>query len=278
MPTTATKRTAEVYVTAVQAGEVFADPTYQRAVDQARIKKMAATWDRRLVGMLELSDRGEAATPRFAVVDGQHRWAAAKLLDIPPALVANIHTGLTIAEEAALFDKLNRQRKQTNTWDHWKARRAAGDPQVFAIEKIVRKHDLAVDNSPADGRIACVAALEKVVKLGGPELLNETLSLIAELWGSRRDALDSQIIHGVALVLHYLADALDYTRLGDALLEVMPRQLRAQATALKDMYPGSAAVLTAIAIVSLYNKRPGRRILVSSKTFSGAKRGPKVVA
>lgn len=74
----------DVYVTALTVDDVFADPTYQRVPDIARARKMAATWDRRLAGILEVSDRGEDANPRFAVIDGQHRWAAAKMLQTPP--------------------------------------------------------------------------------------------------------------------------------------------------------------------------------------------------
>jgi hypothetical protein len=102
-----------VYIAALNVGEIFADPTYQRTCDVARARKMAGAWDRRLAGILEVSDRGESHTPRYAVMDGQHRWAAAGYLADPPPLVANVHTGLTVADEAGLFDKLNRQRKQT---------------------------------------------------------------------------------------------------------------------------------------------------------------------
>jgi hypothetical protein len=191
--------------------------------------------------------------------------------------VANVHSGLTIADEAALFDKLNRQRKQTTSFDHWRARRLAGDEQVLAIERVVKARGLVVELAPGDGRIACVSAMETVVKLGGTELLGEALSLITEVWGDRREGLDAAIIGGLALVLHYLRTTVTIKRLGDALCDVMPRQLRAQATALKDISPGSNAVLTAQAIVGLYNKLPGRRILVSSKTFSGKPRDPKMV-
>lgn len=76
---------AGVYVTAVSVDEIFADHTYQRELDTTRARTMATGWDRRLTGILELSDRGEHTHPRFAVLDGQHRWAAAQKLD-PPAV------------------------------------------------------------------------------------------------------------------------------------------------------------------------------------------------
>jgi hypothetical protein len=265
----------DVYVTAVSVSEIFADSTYQRDLDEPRARAMANTWDRRLAGILELSDRGEDAKPRFAVIDGQHRWAAAQKLDPPPILVANVHSGLSTAEEAALFDKLNRARKQTNAWDHWRARRAAGDQQVFDIERIAQKNGLTIAISAGDGCIACIAALEKVVKLGGAELLDETLSLIVEIWGGRRDALDAPIVHGLALVLHYLREPIDLTRLGDCLVEILPRQLKTQAVALRDLTTGALPILTAIAIMALYNRKPGRKILVSNRTFGGGSRNAR---
>lgn len=268
----------DVYVTALAVSEIFADPTYQRDVDPKRVKKMSETWDRRLAGILEVSDRGDAAAPRYAVIDGQHRWAAAALLECPPNLVANVHAALTVADEAALFDKLNRQRKQTGPWDHWKARRAAADPVVAEIEAIVQKHGLMVNMSPCDGSIACVTAMEKVVQLGGIPLLDNTLELICGVWDNRRDAFDTQIVRGIALVLYHLNSQLDGPRLFDALLDVMPRQLKAQATAVREITPGTTAVLTAIAIMGLYNKRPGRKILVSARSFGGGATNARIKA
>lgn len=260
----------DVYIAALNVTEIFADPTYQRTLDVARARRYAAEWDRRLAGILEVSDRGENAYPRFAILDGQHRWAAARFLANPPALVANVHTGLTIEDEAALFDKLNRQRKQTNTWDHWKARRAAGDETVRDIEIVVERHHLVVDMSPNDGRVACVSALEKVVALGGTTLLDSTLELITKAWGDRRDAFDASIIRGVALVVHHLGHIVDGNRLFAALHDVTPRQVKAQANAVREITPGTAPVATAIALMSFYNKQPGRRIEVSNKTFGGS--------
>lgn len=260
---------AEVYVTALAVGDMFADSTYQRTLDATRARKMADTWDRRLAGIIEVSDRGDTHTPRYAIVDGEHRWAAAGLLADPPMLVANVHNGLTVADEAQLFDKLNRQRKQVSTWDHWKARRAAGDELVVAIEAVVVKHGLRIDVGPTDGYLSCTSTLEKVVKLGGTELLDDSLRLITKAWGDRRDAFDSPIVNGVALILYYLNAEIEGARLAECLMDNQPRHLKSSATALRDFTAGSTAVLTAIAIMAIYNKRPGKRLLVSNRTFGG---------
>lgn len=263
---------ADVYVTTLRVDEMFIDDQYQRILDVARARKIAATWDRRLAGIIEVSDRGEDCSPRYAVIDGQHRLAGARFLADPPPLVANVHEGLTVEQEADLWDRFNRLRKQTGTWDHWRARRLAGEQSVLEIERVVLRNGLDVDMSPLDARISCVSTLEKVVKLGGLDILHQTLSLIVEVWGERRDGLDSPVIHGLALVLWYLHLDLDLTRLGDAMLSVNPRQLKLNAHQLKEITAGSWAVRTAIALVALYNKTAGRRIMVSNSTFSGKRR------
>ena len=53
----------DVYIAALGVGEIFADPTYQRTLDVARARRYAAEWDRRLAGILEVSDRGRERRP-----------------------------------------------------------------------------------------------------------------------------------------------------------------------------------------------------------------------
>lgn len=264
-----------VYVTTLTVDEIFADSTYQRPFDIVRARKMAHTWDRRLAGVIEVSDRGERTCPRFAVIDGQHRWRAAKCLTDPPVIVANVHEGLTIQDEAILFDKLNRQRKKVNAFEHYKARLAAGDWIVGRIQAVLDKHKLKVDPAPVDGNVGCVGTLERVAEIDDA-LLDETLQLIGQIWGKRRDALDAPIIHGTALILHRLRDEIDLARLGDALLDVMPRHLATSAVALRDTQSGTLPVLTALVMINLYNKKPGRKIAVDAKTFAPGKKQASV--
>ncbi|MEH3129408.1 MAG: hypothetical protein PGN27_05525 [Mycolicibacterium neoaurum] len=251
--------TVDVYVTAVNVTEIFADPTYQRICDIARARKMAGTWDRRLAGILEISDRGEDHTPRYAVLDGQHRWAAAKCLAQPPTLVANVHTGLTLAEEAALFDKLNRQRKQTSPWDHWRARRASGDPLVLSIEQTATELGFDVgERASKDGTLCCISTLEKITaSAGGIDLLRSTLTMLRSAWGHQRTAYEAPIVHGMAMVLYTFADRLDADTLLRGLSELPPARIRLQAQTLRDAGTvGSIAKLTAIAIANQHRRRP----------------------
>lgn len=253
-----------VYVTTLTVDEIFADTTYQRVLDAARARMMSAGWDRRLAGIVEVSDRGHLAVPRYAIIDGQHRWAAAKFLRPAPPLVANVHEGLDLADEAALFDKLNRQRKQPSTWDHWRARRAAGDQRVIAIEALAQRHQLLVhEQSTKDGHITCVSTLEKIANSdGGLDLLDATLNLLHSAWGEQREAYESPLVLGMAMLIHTHGATrnLDAQRLVDALGETPPRRIRFQATAMRDSTPGSLSKLSALTLINQYNRRPGPKL------------------
>lgn len=266
------------YIDALPVADLFVDDSYQREVDVVRVRKFAQAWDRRLAGVIEVSDRGTDHSPRYAVIDGQHRWAAAKLRDESDVVVASIHEGLSVADEASLFDRINRERRRPSTWDHWRARTSAADETVLAIARIASELGLRVDSAPRDGNVRCTATLEKLAELGGMELVKETLKLIVDVWDNRLDAFDAPVVHGLGLVLHHLRNDLDQERLVDSLLGVLPRQLKAQASALRETTSGTAARLMAVAIMFCYNRNRrlgGARILVSVRTFGGGSRNAR---
>lgn len=271
---------AGAYIDAIAVEDMFVDESYQRPVDLARARYYAAHWDRRLAGVIEVSDRGEGVRPRFAVIDGQHRWQAALLREPASLLVASIHEGLSVADEARLFDRLNRERRRPSTWDHWRARKASGDPSVVAIENVVTGLGLRIDPAPRTGNVRCTATLEKLAALGGTKLVGETLKLITEVWDRDVDSFDAPIVHAVGLIQHHLRDRIDPHRLIDTLFDVTPRSLKSHVAALEEAMglTGTAGVRTATAIMLRYNKNrrvPGKPILVSARSFGGGSRNAR---
>jgi hypothetical protein len=232
---------------------------------------MAVSWDRRLAGMIVVSDRGAGQSPRYAVIDGQHRWEAARLRDPESMIVASVHEHFHVCDEARLFDKLNRERRRPSTWDHWRARKSSGDPVVAAIEAAVSGAGLQIDPAPREGVVRCTATLEKLVALGGPELVASTLQMITDVWDVRTDAFDAPVVHAVGLILHHLRDRVDVHRLVDTLMGVMPLTLKTQTAALGETLTGTAGVRMAVTIMVFYNKNrrvPGRAVLVSARSFA----------
>lgn len=248
------------YVMAIAGGQLFADRTYQREVAHRRVKQMAAEFDPRLLGVLEVSARDDG---RYAILDGQHRHAAAASVRGDAALfVCQVHEGLTVEDEARLFHEINTVRKQLNFWDKWKSRRAAGDERVLAIEQVLANNGLKVDPAPRDGNIAAMAALEIIAdEIGGLELLDQVVVVLLSAFGRDRAAFGSIIMEGLGYVLAiYPPDELDRDRLVRQLSEMPVRQLQARAMGLREMHKGRHGRLVAAVIVDQYNRGAGRKV------------------
>lgn len=253
--------TAQVYLDAVPARKMWIDRNYQRDLDEVHARRIANAWNPRKVGALHVSDRGEdRGIDRYAVVDGQHRWAAAMIKDPNLVLVANVHVGLSPRDEAQLFHELHSTTKHLSPWDVWKARRGSGDADVLAIEAIVEKAGMRIAMATKNGNVRSIATLEKIYKLGGKELLSNTLQLIVDIWGARSDAVDGPLMHGLALIMHTYGDTLDIPRLADVLIDVVPRQIKARALAMRETHKGEVKKLVALVMVTGYNERSGAKL------------------
>lgn len=185
----------------VATDEIIVDERYQRPVEEFRVKKIAEGFDETLFGVLEVSRRNG----KCAVFDGQHRLEAAKALgmkDVP----CLIHEGLSAEAEAKLFVRLQRERKNINPNDRFKARIFFGDPVALEIKSIANDAGFEIKPNAADGlrdlwRIRAVSALERVYVRYGPDHLADTLKTVADWWGGDRKATDGALVEGMAFFL-----------------------------------------------------------------------------
>lgn len=244
----------DTYIDVVPVDEMFSDGLYQRELDTKRVAQIAATWDRRLVGVIEISDRGELHSPRYAIINGQHRWAAAQRAGVT-ALAATVHTGLALADEAKLFYDIDAKTKALTNWDRWHARRGAGDTTVLAIEKIVRECGLTIAQGPGPRTLQCCSALERIWSRSAPEVLADTLILILDIWPGEPDARKAVVLEGVALVLDTHSLTIDNGRLGDAMSEMTSRQLITRSRDLQERARGTLTQCVARVLVASYNKQ-----------------------
>lgn len=248
------------YVDAIRASSLFVDRTYQRDLDNRRVGVMVSQYDRTLLGVLEVSARQSG---RFAIIEGQHRWAAARLAEANDVLlVCQIHRGMTVEEESKLFYDIDTKRRALSGWDRWKARRSSGDSKVAEIERILATFGLRVDPAPKDGHVGATGALEKVYIAGREPLLTSVLTVLTQAYGSSRDAFDSTIIQGTGQVMaaYRIGIELDPDRLIAALQGIVPRQIKARAAALREAHRSELGRLTAAVMVDRYNSLPGKKV------------------
>lgn len=248
------------YITSLPVAALFADMSYQRQLDDVRVARMVDDYDPTLLGVLEVSDRGDG---RFAIIDGHHRWATVRQAHprkTDAEVPCNVHRGLTPTTEAQLFYEIDAGRRRLTGWDRWHARKGAGDPAVLAIEAVVERHGLRIEEATRDGAVRATKACTDIVALGGTDLLDSALTVALAGFGNTADALDGSIIHGVANVLHHYRDEVDVERFIAQCQTIPPRQVKARANALREAQKGVQSKLVACVLIDRYNAAPGRKV------------------
>ena len=106
----------------IMPGELRVDPSYQRSLEaessQTLIRKIAQFWNWDLCQPLVVSRRTNG---ELFVIDGQHRWEAAKLRGDIAQLPCVVVEYSNAADEAASFVHLNQQRRPLTKIDLFKA-------------------------------------------------------------------------------------------------------------------------------------------------------------
>lgn len=161
----------------VSLDQMFIDAAYQRPLT-AFVRRIQSRFDPLLFGVLVLSDRGVKTKPRYALVDGQTRWVAARNIGVQqgPAIV---FTGLTPQDEADMFAKLQKERRGMLSYHRFRAQLAARKPEAIAIQKICKASGYKLGAGP--GEMRAVAALEHCYKIDD-FLLERVLSDFREAW------------------------------------------------------------------------------------------------
>lgn len=166
--------------------ELNVDDGYQRSTDtgpsQGLIKKIATNWDWRMCMPLVVSKRDDGS---LWVIDGQHRLAAAKLrgdISFLPCCVG-VYGG--VADEAAMFVAMNRQRRAMNRLDDFHAAIASGDSEAEQIAKLITDAGFTVSRKTGSqswvaGEVAFTSAIAKVLRKHGPTVCALALTTMAE--------------------------------------------------------------------------------------------------
>lgn len=135
--------------------QLTVDDQYQRPLTANMVKQIVGSYNPRQFGVVIVNLREDGTC---AVLDGQHRLAAAKQMgwtEIP----CLVHEGLSLQEEAELFVRLNQDRRQPNAWDKFNARLTAEDPVALDIRDICAEVNYGIGPFPSSSNIQAVGAL-----------------------------------------------------------------------------------------------------------------------
>jgi hypothetical protein len=237
----------------VHAEDLEIDDAYQRPLG-AFVNKIVDDFMPALIGTLIVNHRGK----KLYVIDGQHRLHALKILGIRDVPCV-VYQGLSRAEEAELFAKLQTERRRIRPSQRFQAEVVAKNDRALAIKKVLDK--VGVEITDVGGRlmapneISAVVALERIYDAHGVSRLEEVLTICRLSFPEEKGALANDIVLGVSSFI--ATEKPDPDRLVKMLNQVTAWDLKARATALRQGrgVGGGSPAYMAEAIASVYRRR-----------------------
>jgi hypothetical protein len=160
---------------------VDVDPSYQRPEDKARAEKIAKRFSWSKFGAIVVVPREGG---RYAVVDGQHRAAAAilhPLVDHLPAVIMPAVKGASA--EAASFIGINGERRAVSGLEMFHARLAAGDEDALTVKGVLDRAGVTVPRHPsaaAQRETIAVSVVQAIVGRRGAMRARQFLDVLVK--------------------------------------------------------------------------------------------------
>jgi hypothetical protein len=237
----------------VQERDLEIDEAYQRPLG-VFVNNIVEEFEPAMVGTLLVNRRGK----KLYVIDGQHRLIALRRLGIQdvPCVVYN---GLSRADEAKLFAKLQTERRRIRPTQRFQAEVVAKDPRALAIKKVLEGVDVVMSDIGgrlmAPHEVSAVVALERIYDNHGASRLEEVLTVARMSFPDEKGALANDVILGISSFI--ATEKPDIDRLIRQLSQVTAWDLKARATALRQGrgVGGGSPAYMAEAIGSVYRRR-----------------------
>ena len=250
-----------VHQTTVNIADLTIDPRVQRreGTDERRVNAMAADLNPSALGTLDVSKRDNGS---HVILDGAHRVAAAKQAGYKARLRANIHTGLSLEQEAELFVLLNTF-KQPSAVSRFLARVVMKEEIAVEIMEVVKAHGWKIGLSNSDGYISAVDALERVyrdcagtVAVGAHrEAVDWVLDILTAAWEHDRTSANAAHLLGLAQLHGRFGSAVDGARLVREMRQTRPDNVLGRAKNLYQFQGGTVPSALAKVLVGMHNKK-----------------------
>ncbi|MEU0759527.1 DUF6551 family protein [Streptomyces microflavus] len=189
------------------------DPQAQRTLNERRAQNIASNMVSEALGSVILSKRPDGD---LYIVDGQHRWRACALAGIE-TIRAEIHHGLTQAQEAILFLIKNRESHKPRPIDEYHVGLTGGVPLFVDTDRILSKHGLTLGSTSTNG-VGAVSGVLQIVDRYGASVFDRTLTVAEDAWDRSTETWDGMLLGGIGMFLGRWGDLVDDTELAKKIL------------------------------------------------------------
>jgi hypothetical protein len=180
----------------IPVSQIKIDVNYQRDVSNPWVAQHLP-FNPHEAGAIVLS--GRAGGPYC--IDGGHRLALARQSG-ELTINAFIIEGLTQKDEARLFTRYQRNRRDLTSYALFRADLVAGDEDTIAMVRVVNNAGFRLEKTAGSPTtITAIDSCRYIQRYGGEDLLARTLALVKSLWVGEDKALSGPVLKGVALFL-----------------------------------------------------------------------------
>lgn len=207
----------------IHVNTLSVDSAYQRSTENAASRRLiagiTAKFDWRLCAPLVVSRR---ADDKLVIIDGQHRWLAARNRDDIAHLPCCVFRYNNMQEEARMFILANRARKPISRLDDFYAAVAAGDEDALEIQQLVTDAGLCVARSSSSmgwrpGEVAFTSSIANAIRRFGSTTAAAALMHMSAAFSDQK-LLNGAAVLGALVAILSKADAnFDPDRLNRAL-------------------------------------------------------------
>lgn len=235
--------------------DLMVDHTYQRPAEERFIATAVSDFIEALVGVVQVSARADGQN---AILDGQQRWEMCKRVG-KTTMLAAFYTGLSLADEAQIFYRMNRERRAMKGFFGFRARMLGGDEEARAITDTVESVGFQLGPvSDHELTIGAINALERAWRLDSlhrDECLSPSLQTVKVYRGQTKSLHSSMLVGMANFWRAYPDEAVDTGVLNQVLEEVgSPTNLLSLAR--ERIEPrGSLPVSIASVLVERYNNK-----------------------
>ncbi|MCX5441271.1 ParB/RepB/Spo0J family partition protein [Streptomyces sp. NBC_00063] len=202
------------YGVEVEVADLTVDPQAQRTISEPRAQRIADHIVPEAIGLIMVSERDGK---RF-IVDGQHRKRACELAGIS-TVKAEIHYGLTQAQEAILFLIKNRESHKPRPIDEYHVGLTGGVALFVDTDRILKKHGLSLGSTSTNG-VGAVSGVLRITDRFGADILDRTLSVAEGAWGRSTETWDGMLLGGIGQFLGRWGDLVDDDELAKKMLDL----------------------------------------------------------
>lgn len=144
--------------------QLTVDLSYQRKLDRPRVAEMAANWSWVSCGALIVARHERDGREVFSLMDGQHRWEAAMLIEEITDLPCLAFPLDELRDEAIGFLASNVSRKLPNLADQFKALLIAQNSEAVVAERLAKLAGRYIAGGSGPYTITCTSEFLRLIQ------------------------------------------------------------------------------------------------------------------